>query len=166
MRNVDRRGCHRSALQVCKLLLSLDSDDPMGAMFYVDYFSLRAEEYAWLKRFSEEYKCDNSLWLFPNFSYSLTICHFYLEKEESSKGAPENVPLKDKVWARILKNPYFQADQVGIPSLDHLTNIYVERNFLLWRLPDPHDLLRDAAQLVTETLRPSLGVRCLKKKHL
>ncbi|KAM2005824.1 hypothetical protein ACFX15_000955 [Malus domestica] len=65
----------------------------------------------------------------------------------------EKVPLKDKVWARILKNPYFQADQVGIPSLDHLTNIYVERNFLLWRLPDPHDLLRDAAQLVTETLR-------------
>ncbi|KAM1230915.1 hypothetical protein ACFX13_041748 [Malus domestica] len=179
MRNMDRRGCHRSALEVCKLLLSLDSDDPMGAMFCIDYFSLRAEEYAWLERFSEEYKSDNSLWLFPNFSYSLAMCRLYLEKEESSKGAPENakstsadlmkqalmlhpsvlkklvekVPLKDKVWAQILKNPYFQADQVGIPSLDHLINIYVERNFLLWRLPDLQDLLRDAAQLVIETLR-------------
>ncbi|KAB2597960.1 transcription factor 25-like [Pyrus ussuriensis x Pyrus communis] len=147
MRNMDRRGCHRSALEVCKLLLSLDSDDPMGAMFCIDYFSSRAEEYAWLERFSEEYKSDNSLWLFPNFSYSLAICHFYLEKEESSKAdlmkqalmlhpsvlkkLVEKVPLKDKVWAQILKNP----------------------NFLPWRLPDMHDLLRDAAQLVIETLR-------------
>ncbi|KAB2609609.1 transcription factor 25-like [Pyrus ussuriensis x Pyrus communis] len=169
MRNMDRCGCHRSALEVCKLLLSLDSDDPMGAMFCIDYSSSRAEEYAWLERFSEEYKSDNSLWLFPNFSYSLAICHFYLEKEESSKAdlmkqalmlhpsvlkkLVEKVPLKDKVWAQMLKNPYFQADQVGFPSLDHLINIYVERNFLAWRLPDMHDLLRDAAQLVIETLR-------------
>ncbi|KAM1069069.1 hypothetical protein ACFX2A_000959 [Malus domestica] len=85
-----KHGCHRSALEVCKLLLSLDSDDPMGAMFCIAYFSLRAEEYAWLEQLSEEYKSDSSLWLFPNFSYSLAICHFYLEKEESSKGAPEN----------------------------------------------------------------------------
>ena len=42
-------------LQVCKLLLSLDLDDPMGAMFSIDYLSLRAEEYAWLEQFSEDY---------------------------------------------------------------------------------------------------------------
>ncbi|KAL0002446.1 hypothetical protein SO802_016227 [Lithocarpus litseifolius] len=61
MRNMDRHGCHWSALEVCKLLLSLDSDDPMGAMFCIDYLSLRAEEYAWLEQFSEDYKNGNSL---------------------------------------------------------------------------------------------------------
>ncbi|KAL5572264.1 hypothetical protein UlMin_021861 [Ulmus minor] len=180
MKNMDRRGCHRSALEVCKLLLSLDSDDPMGAMFYIDYLALRAEEHAWLERFSEDYQSDNSLWLFPNFSYSLAICRLYLEKRESSedldmnttkssstdlmkqalmlhpsvlKKLVEKVPLKDQAWTGITKHALFRADEVGVPSLDHLVNIYVETNYLIWRLPDVQKLLKDAAQRVIETLK-------------
>ncbi|KAI4355340.1 hypothetical protein L6164_004121 [Bauhinia variegata] len=178
MKNLDRRGCHRSALEVCKLLLSLDCDDPMGAIFCIDYFALRAEEYAWLEQFSEDYKSDNSLWLLPNFSYSLAVCRFYLEREASkdnimdSKKATSTdlmkqalmlhpsvikklvakVPLKDRMWTNILKNAFFKLDQMGIPSQDHLINIYVERNYLIWRLPDLQKLLSDAAQIVIETL--------------
>ncbi|XP_059458713.1 uncharacterized protein LOC132188307 [Corylus avellana] len=179
VKNMDRRGCHRSALEVCKLLLSLDSDDPMGALFCIDYLSLRAEEYAWLEHFSESYKSDNSLWLFPNFSYSLAICRFYLEREESSKDSHMDstkatandlmkqalmlhpsvlkklvakVPLKDRVWTDIVKHAFFRSDQMGIPSLDHLINLYVERNYIIWRLPELQNLLRDAAKLVIETL--------------
>lgn len=176
MKNMDRRGCHRSALEVCKLLLSLDSDDPMGAMFCIDYFSLRAEEYAWLERFSEEYKSDNSLWLFPNFSYSLAICRFYLEPSKNEHTEREKatsvdlmkqalmlhplvlkklvakVPLKDKAWADFLKNPFFKSDKTGSPSLDHLINIYVERSYIIWRLPDLQKLLRDAAIQMIQTL--------------
>lgn len=179
MKNMDRRGCHRSALEVCKLLLSLDSDDPMGIMFCIDYFALRAEEYAWLERFSEDYKSDNSLWLFPNFSYSLAICRFYLERDESSKDTHvENVkasstdlmrqalmlhpsvlkklvakvPLKDQAWTNILKQAFFKSEQAGSLSLDHLINIYVERSYIIWRLPDLQKLLRNAALLVIETL--------------
>nr|KYP39724.1 Transcription factor 25 [Cajanus cajan] len=178
MNNLDRRGCHRSALEVCKLLLSLDSDDPMGAIFCIDYFALRAEEYAWLEKFSEEYKSDNSIWLFPNFSYSLAICRFYLEREackDASMNAEKasssdlmkqalmlhpsvikklvaKVPLKDRTWTDILKHAFFRSDQTGIPSQDHLINIYVERNYLIWRLPDLQKLLSGAAKLVIETL--------------
>lgn len=179
MKNMDRRGCHRSALEVCKLLLSLDSDDPMGAMFYIDYLSLRAEEYYWLEQFSEHYSSDNSLWLFPNFSYSLAICRFYLEHQESSKDAQfnsdkatsvdlmkqalmlhpsalkklvEKAPLKDPLWPKLLKHSFFKSDQTGNPTLDHLINIYVERNYIIWRLPDLQKLLRDSAQLVIDDL--------------
>ncbi|KAL9304205.1 hypothetical protein ACSQ67_021468 [Phaseolus vulgaris] len=178
MKNLDRRGCHRSALEVCKLLLSLDSDDPMGAIFCIDYFALRAEEYAWLEKFSEEYKSDNSIWLFPNFSYSLAICRFYLEREackndgmnaeKSSstdlmkqalmlhpsviKKLVAKVPLKDRTWTDILQHAFFRSDQTGIPSVDHLINIYVERDYLIWRLPDLQKLLSGAAKLVIETL--------------
>lgn len=175
MKNMDRRGCHRCALEICKLLLSLDLDDPVGAMFCVDYFSLRAEEYAWLEHFSEEYKSDNSLWLFPNFSYSLAICRFYLEPlndtedKDSGKATAsdlmlqalmlhpsvlkklvDKVPLKDQAWKTILKNRLFARDQIGIPSLDHLINIYVERSYLIWRLPDLQKLLKDSAFKVIE----------------
>ncbi|KAA8516243.1 hypothetical protein F0562_019422 [Nyssa sinensis] len=179
MKNMDRRGCHRSALEICKLLLSLDSDDPMGAMFCIDYYSLRAEEYTWLEQFAEEYRSDNSLWLFPNFSYSLAICRFYLEHEvhlketemEIGKATSTDlmkqalmlhpsvlkklvakVPLKDQAWTNILKHSFFVSDQTGIPSLDHLINIYVERSYIVWRLPDLQKLLRDSALLVIETL--------------
>uniref|UniRef100_A0A1J3CU59 Transcription factor 25 n=1 Tax=Noccaea caerulescens TaxID=107243 RepID=A0A1J3CU59_NOCCA len=178
MRNMDRRGCHRSALEVCKLLLSLDTDNPVGALFCVDYFALRAEEYAWLEQFSEEYQSDNSLWLLPNFSYSLAIARVYLEKMESSsthvdtsksssldlmmqalklhptvlKKLVDKVPLKDQAWTKILKHSYFRSDESKNPSLDHLIKIYVERNYLIWRLPDVQKLVGSAADLVIKSL--------------
>ncbi|XP_024993589.1 transcription factor 25 isoform X1 [Cynara cardunculus var. scolymus] len=180
MKNMDRRGCHRSALEICKLLISLDSDDPMGALFCIDYFSLRAEEYKWLERFSEEYNSDNSLWLYPNFSYSLAICWFYLEREEGLKETEsknENkatssdlmkqalmlhpsvvrklvakVPLKEQVWTKIINHNFFGADQTGSASLDHLINIYVERSYIIWRLPELHNFLKDTALSVIEKM--------------
>lgn len=180
MKNMDRRGCHRSALEVCKLLLSLDSDDPMGALFCVDYFSLRAQEFAWLEQFSEEYKSDSSMWLFPNFSYSLAVCRFYIEKDSANKDdfvetekassselmkqalmlhpsvlkkLVDKAPLKDSAWAQILKNSFFGYAESGSPSLEHLINIYVERNYLIWRFPELQNLLKRAALEIIESLK-------------
>ncbi|CAH9110642.1 unnamed protein product [Cuscuta epithymum] len=179
MKNMDRRGCHRSALEICKLILSLDSDDPIGALFCIDYYSLRAEEYSWLERFSEEYKSDNSLWLFPNFSYSLAICRFKLENlEEDGEKKTEllkagssdlmkqalmlhpnvlrklvaKVPLKDQAFSRIVKYGLFSSEKSGSLSSDHLVNIYVERSYLIWRLPDIQKFLKDSALMVIEML--------------
>ncbi|KAK9093672.1 hypothetical protein Scep_025141 [Stephania cephalantha] len=179
MQNMDRRGCHRSALEVCKLLLSLDSDDPKGSLFCIDYFALRSGEYSWLQRFSEEYSGGNSLWLYPNFSYSLAICRFYLEREASSKNAAleddqstsadlmkqalmlhpsvlkklvDKAPLKDPAWTKILKHAFFGSADAGGLSLEHLINIYIERSYIMWRLPELQTLLRDAAWLVIESL--------------
>lgn len=42
MQSLSRRGLHRTALEVCKLLLALDSDDPLGAVCTIDYLALRA----------------------------------------------------------------------------------------------------------------------------
>lgn len=180
MKNMDRRGCHRSALELCKLLISLDSDDPLGALFCIDYFSLRAEEYKWLERFSEEYNnSDNSVWLYPNFSYSLAICRFYLEREEQSevtetkatcsdlmkqalmlhplvlKKLVVKVPLKEQVWSKIVNHSFFRADETGSESLDHLINIYVERSYIIWRLPELHNFLKETALLVIQKMETS-----------
>ncbi|KAL8201526.1 hypothetical protein R6Q57_012865 [Mikania cordata] len=163
-------------LQVCKLLISIDSDDPMGALFCIDYFSLRAEEYKWLERFSEEYNCDNSMWLYPNFSYSLAICRFYLEREEhvtetESKATSSDlmkqaimlhpsvvrklvvkVPLKEQVWSKIVNHNFFRKDGTENASLDHLINIYIEKSYIIWRLPELHNFLKDAALSVIENM--------------
>ncbi|XP_020088170.1 transcription factor 25 [Ananas comosus] len=180
MKNMDRRGCHRSALEVCKFLLSLDSDDPKGALFCIDYFALRSQEYDWLERFAEEYRTDSSLWLYPNFSYSLAIARFYLERDSAQReGAASTekaasldlmkqalmlhplvlkklvakAPLKDSTWTQILKNSFFGSAKPGSPSLEHLIDIYVERSYLMWRFPELQNLLKDAALLVIELLK-------------
>jgi len=179
MKNLDRRGCHRSALEVCKFLLSLDSDDPKGALFCIDYFALRSQQYKWLEQFAEEYQCDNSLWLFPNFSFSLAIARFYLERDATSEGSDhadkstsvdlmkqalmlhplvlrkivDKAPLKDSSWTQILRNVFFGSAKPGSPSLDHMINIYVERHYIMWRFPELQNLLKEAALLVIESLK-------------
>ncbi|GKU87820.1 hypothetical protein SLEP1_g2157 [Rubroshorea leprosula] len=125
MKNMGRRGCHRSALEVCKLLLSLDLDDPLGAMFCIDYFALRAGEYAWLERFSEEYESDNSLWLFPNFSYSLSVCRFYLEREDSSVAACQDTSKAtsaDLINQPLMLHPAVLKKLLVIESLESNRN--------------------------------------------
>lgn len=87
MQHLGRRGCHRTALEVCKLLLSLDSDDPMGALFCIDYFALRAEQYQWLQRFVREYGAERSLPLLPSFSLSVALAQFHLEAQRSESSS-------------------------------------------------------------------------------
>jgi hypothetical protein len=43
---LSRRGCHASALEVTKLLLGLDPEDPLGGLLLLDYLALRAGEAA------------------------------------------------------------------------------------------------------------------------
>lgn len=182
MRNLDRRGCHRSALEVCKLLLSLDYDDPKGALLCIDYFSLRAQEYRWLEEFVGAYRCDNSLWMFPNFLYSLAFTRFFIEHDASSAGSTEQTetassidlmkqalmlhplvlqklvvktPLKESIWTQILNNPFFGSAKSGSPTLEHLINIYAERSYLIWRYPELQGLLKIAALQVIESLTES-----------
>ncbi|PKA55795.1 hypothetical protein AXF42_Ash012087 [Apostasia shenzhenica] len=179
MRNLDRRGCHRSALEVCKLLLSLDTDDPKGALFCIDYFSLRAQEFKWLEKFADLYRSDSSLWMFPNFSYSLAVSRFYLERDASSTSSTNQIeiamsndlmkqalmlhplvlqklvakaPLKDSSWSQIL-NSFFGSAKAGGPTLEHLINIYVERSYLIWRYPELQALLKEAALHVIDSLK-------------
>ncbi|KAI4988998.1 hypothetical protein ZWY2020_036315 [Hordeum vulgare] len=180
MKNLDRRGCHRSALEACKFLLSLDSDDPKGALFCIDYFALRSHQHKWLEQFAEEYQCDNSLWLFPSFSFSLAIARFYLERDAASEDVSDHAdkstaidlmkqalmlhplvlskivdkaPLKDSSWTQILKNVFFGSAKPGSPSLEHVINIYVERHYIMWRFPELQNLLKEAALLVIESLK-------------
>lgn len=42
MQSLSRRGLHRTALEVCKLLLALNRDDPLGSLCTIDYLALRA----------------------------------------------------------------------------------------------------------------------------
>ena len=91
MQNLSRRGLHSTALETCKLLLALDSADPLGALFLVDYLALRSRQFAWLARFAAKWSPaqDNSadggggLEMLPNFAFSLALAAFWREREPS-----------------------------------------------------------------------------------
>jgi hypothetical protein len=41
--------------------------------------------------------------------------------------------LQDSEWAKLLNDPLFSKATSGGPTVEHLTNIYLERCHLLWR---------------------------------
>ncbi|XP_024388614.2 uncharacterized protein [Physcomitrium patens] len=187
MQHLGRRGCHRTALEVCKLILSLDSDDPLGALFCIDYFALRAEQYEWLQNFAREYRSGSPLPVLPNFFFSLALAQFHIEATRSSSRSSSDrkqpsqpsskdekssldllqqalmlhptvlrkivnkAPIKeDAAWTKILSHKHFSDASPGGPTLEHLINIYTERNYLVWRAPDVQAWLKKAAQGVVE----------------
>ena len=103
-------------------------------------------------------------------SHILLLFAFYLEREtavDTEKSTSidlmkqalmlqklvDKAPLKDSAWTRILKNSLLGSAKAGGPTLDHLNNIYVERNYLIWRFPELQNLLKEAALVVIESLK-------------
>lgn len=62
------RGCPRTALEVCKVLLSLDPEfDPLAVLLVIDHYALRAEEHRWLCEFFEAFQKVNFLIIYISF---------------------------------------------------------------------------------------------------
>ena len=87
IQSLGRRGLHRTALEVCKLLLQLDSDDPMGVLQTIDYFAVRSGQYEWLQKFVEGQGDggDSAAALLPNMVFSLALARWYQEQHEAEK---------------------------------------------------------------------------------
>ncbi|CAN8065961.1 unnamed protein product [Agarophyton chilense] len=68
-----RRGLHRTALEVSKLLLNFDPvNDPMGVLLLADSYALLSGEYGWILGMNKFYK-HVPLKYFPNFAASAAI---------------------------------------------------------------------------------------------
>lgn len=76
-----RKGCNRTGLEFCKLLLSLDPvNDPYGVLLRIDYYAIRAKEFKYLqflaKQLGKEVYPDApnaSFLVLPNLLMSLAL---------------------------------------------------------------------------------------------
>lgn len=60
--NVGQKGCYRTALELCKLLLNLSpDDDPLAVSLMIDFYALRAQEYSWLVALYDVYEPTKNL---------------------------------------------------------------------------------------------------------
>ncbi|KAJ8876569.1 hypothetical protein PR048_021014 [Dryococelus australis] len=119
---VGQRGCHRTALELCKLLLSLDPEgDPMGVLLCVDLFALRSHSYQWLVDLNHLWESSRNLSQLPNHAFSLAMAHWRLGSnyadallQNALLMFPSTLPLlldKCSVQAddRIAKYRFFQS---------------------------------------------------------
>ncbi|KAJ3593664.1 hypothetical protein NHX12_005998 [Muraenolepis orangiensis] len=158
---LENRGCPRTALEYCKLILSLDPEsDPFCMLLLIDFLALRSREYHFILRLYLEWEEHRNLSQLPNFAFSVALCYFHLSQEEDT--APEErvkhrktadqrlqhalimfpgllMPLLHlctvqpdaAVSSHIFFGPKCQLGQAS--ALAELTSLYVGRNHLLWK---------------------------------
>ncbi|XP_053127480.1 transcription factor 25 [Hemicordylus capensis] len=160
---LERRGCPRTALEFCKLILSLDPEnDPLCTLLVIDLLSLRAREYAFLTRMFQEWESHRNLSQLPNFAFSVPLAYFFLSQQEDLPEAELNhaheraatlirqslimfpsvlMPLLDRCSvqpdATVASHPFFglNAQLSSPPALSQLVSLYLGRTHPLWKDP-------------------------------
>ncbi|XP_020797054.1 transcription factor 25 [Boleophthalmus pectinirostris] len=158
---LEKRGCPRTALEYCKLILSLDPDsDPLCMLLLIDFLMLRSREYQCLIQLYQDWEEHRNLSQLPNFAFSIALCHFHLSQqedmdpEESDKLRHEAdqmlqdalimfpgvlMPLLDLCTVQpdttVTSHAFFAPrTHIGQPqALAELTALFVGRSFSLWR---------------------------------
>ncbi|KAE8608554.1 hypothetical protein XENTR_v10011531 [Xenopus tropicalis] len=158
---LEKRGCPRTALEFCKLILSLDPEnDPLCMLLLIDFLSLRAREYNFLSRIFQEWEAHRNLSQLPNFAFSVPLALFQLSQQddlpaEEERNAREKacnliqralimfpgvlLPLLDACGVQpdttVQSHPFFGSQvQISQPSaLTLLITLYVGRCQNLWK---------------------------------
>ncbi|XP_025115412.1 transcription factor 25-like isoform X1 [Pomacea canaliculata] len=155
--NVGQRGCNRTALEFCKLLLNLDPDgDPLCVLLMIDFYALRSEQYTFLIRMYEEWESSRNLLQLPNFAFSVPLAMFHLagENENYVQKADEMLadallmfpgllmPLLNKCGIcpdkEVSNHSFFGASSQSSqsPALLQLVTLYVNRCHACWKEPE------------------------------
>ncbi len=104
-----RKGCSRTSLEYCKLLLSINPyTDPYGALLRIDFYALRAHDYQlyidFVRRFPLELNPDepcSSLLILPNVLLSVGLAKFSLIYDKVQEHSP-SIPKLDASLKTLL----------------------------------------------------------------
>ncbi|KAL6754257.1 transcriptional repressor TCF25-domain-containing protein [Haematococcus lacustris] len=82
---LSRASCHRTALELVKLLLAMQPDDPLGALCLVDNLAIRAGRFRFLADFVAGFDADLALALRPNFAYALPMAALRQQQQQQQQ---------------------------------------------------------------------------------
>ncbi|KAL3195416.1 hypothetical protein MRX96_015877 [Rhipicephalus microplus] len=140
---VGQRGCSRTALEFCKVLLGLDPDtDPLCVTLLLDYYAIRAEQYQYLVRLYREWDAERNLCQLPNFAFSVPLALFHMAQAGASEDTVSSAELEaDKMLQEsLIMFPWCTqatAGQAQQPAaLNQLQSLFVGRNYVLWKEPE------------------------------
>ncbi|MCJ8733620.1 hypothetical protein PDJAM_G00225710 [Pangasius djambal] len=115
---LEKRGCPRTALEYCKLILSLDPDnDPLCMLLLIDFLCLRCREYTFLIRLYDEWEVHRNLSQLPNFAFSVALaCYHVSQQEETPPEESQRMKLRSDT---LLQDALIFFPGVMMPLLDH-----------------------------------------------
>ncbi|XP_007549940.1 ribosome quality control complex subunit TCF25 [Poecilia formosa] len=117
---LEKRGCPRTALEYCKLILCLDPDsDPLCMLLLIDFLMLRSREYKSLLQLYQDWEEHRNLSQLPNFAFSCALCHFHLSQQEDVD--PEESDKQRRQADQMLQNALIMFPGVLMPLLDLCT---------------------------------------------
>lgn len=95
-----KKGCFRSALEYNKFLLKINPDDPTASLLCIDFNSISAKCSEYLVNFVKCYSrylgdSKASLYLLPNFTYSVALAKYYIEIGAKSKDKSEKLLVEE-----------------------------------------------------------------------
>ncbi|XP_019629666.1 PREDICTED: transcription factor 25-like [Branchiostoma belcheri] len=186
---IGQRGCYRTALEFCKLLLSLDPDeDPLCVLLMIDFYALQAREYKFLLRMYQEWEIHRNLSQLPNWALSVAMATFQLSREEKAEEEEADdllqkalimfpsilFPLLDKCSIhpdKDVENHQFFGPQAQVSqpeALGQLVALFVGRSSPLWKEPEVMQWLERNVKVVLERVDQAdpLVEECRKKRQL
>ncbi|KAF6025519.1 TCF25 [Bugula neritina] len=155
--NVGNRGCYKTSLEYCKLLLGLDPEaDPLCALLFIDFYSLRSDEYTYLIQLYTLWKDSRNLRILPNFAFSVPLAMFHTSQPDTPRrtGADEMLQESLMMFPGLLQplleecgvnteadksiNKHFgeHKQQRQPASLRQLVHLYVGRTGSCWKAPE------------------------------
>lgn len=162
--SVGKRGCNRTALEYCKLLLSLDPDtDPLCSLLLIDFYAVRSGEYDFLVRLYNEWEAHRNLSQLPNFAFSLPLAYFHQGETNKADDMLQDSLLMFPGMLNLLldkcgvqadeaaSHPHFKEAEVSQPdALKQLIAVYVGRCYMCWKLSEVMEWLERNVKIVIE----------------
>jgi hypothetical protein len=145
---LESRACSRTALEITKLLLTMDDSDPLAVKLVIDYYAIRSKQNEWLVEFYNEFEVSNNLSQLPNMAYSYAMALFYMKRNEEADAALQyalsmfpgvlkmlldeiSIHVDDRCSGhKFFSTSAFTSQSLG---LQQLTSLYVSRSKLVWR---------------------------------
>jgi hypothetical protein len=152
---LNARACPRTALELAKLILSLDDEDPLAIILLIDFYAIRSKQYDFLINLYREWDQKHNLSLLPNMSYSYALALYHANRMDESDEALQYAlamfpgilklildALSINPDSRVNSHKYFSSAAVSsCPlALQQLMSLYIERCKILWS-GDPEILL-------------------------
>lgn len=150
------RACSRTALEISKLILSLDPvNDPLAVILTIDFYAIRSKQYDFLITLYKEWEHSHNLALLPNMAYSYALAMYHANKLDNADDALQYAlamfpgilklllgEMGIQVDSRVMSHKYFSMTAVTSSplALQQLMALYIERCKMLYQ-GDPEILL-------------------------
>ncbi|CAF1120294.1 unnamed protein product [Rotaria sp. Silwood1] len=155
---IGERGCSRTALEFCKVLLSLDPiDDPLAILLLLDYYAIRSEEYNYLIHFYTEQNQRLNLDGLPNFAYSIALAYFHLSLFDKANEILQNALIRFPSILKYLLDKlsikpdrtvekcryFFDSEKYETNALKCVQQLYIVRMSHEWKEKNELEFLKN-----------------------